>query len=96
MRKSTFGVAALLASSLLATSVMASDLRDTPGDKEETKTAANDAKPGEAKEEAPAQAEKPEAKEKVICRRVRLDASSRRATKVCKTSEQWREFNQRR
>lgn len=39
----------------------------------------------------------PEAKEeKRICRRVKLDISSRRATKVCKTKEEWREFNQRR
>lgn len=36
------------------------------------------------------------AEEKRICRRVRLDASSRRATKVCKTKEEWRLFNQRR
>ncbi|MEP0191094.1 MAG: hypothetical protein ABJP70_10750 [Erythrobacter sp.] len=96
MTKRIIGVAALLASSLLATSVIASDLRDTPGDKEETKATANEAKPDEDKAEAPTQVEKPEAKEKTICRRVRLDASSRRATKVCKTSEEWRKFNQRR
>ena len=39
----------------------------------------------------------PEVKEeKRICRRVKLDMSSRRGTKVCKTADEWREFNQRR
>lgn len=28
-----------------------------------------------------------------ICRHVRLDASSRRKTKVCRTTEEWRELN---
>ncbi|MEL6528668.1 MAG: hypothetical protein AAGK01_05490 [Pseudomonadota bacterium] len=46
--------------------------------------------------EASEEAEKPKAEEKRICRRVRLDASSRRGTKVCKTKDEWREFNQRR
>ncbi len=41
-------------------------------------------------------AEKAKVEDKRICRRVRLDASSRRGTKVCKTKEEWREFNQRR
>ena len=41
-------------------------------------------------------AEKSKVEDKRICRRVRLDASSRRGTKVCKTKEEWREFNQRR
>ena len=36
------------------------------------------------------------AEEKRICRRIRIDVSSRRATKVCKTAEEWRLFNQRR
>lgn len=34
--------------------------------------------------------------EKRICRRVKLDMSSRRGTKVCKTADEWRKFNQRR
>jgi hypothetical protein len=37
---------------------------------------------------APAEAE-PER----ICRYVKLDASSRRKTKVCRTTEEWRELN---
>jgi hypothetical protein len=31
--------------------------------------------------------------EKRICRYVKLDASSRRKTKVCRTTEEWRELN---
>lgn len=31
-----------------------------------------------------------------ICRSVKLDMSSRRKSKVCKTADGWREFNQRR
>lgn len=38
-----------------------------------------------------------EAKEdKRICRRIRVDMSSRRKTRVCLTAEGWRELNQRR
>ncbi len=33
-------------------------------------------------------------KDKRICRHIRADASSRRKTKVCMTSDQWREANQ--
>ncbi len=36
----------------------------------------------------------PEAEEdKRICRRVRADASSRRKTKVCLTTDEWRKYN---
>jgi hypothetical protein len=34
------------------------------------------------------------AEDKRICRRVKLDMSSRRATKVCRTPEEWRDLNQ--
>ena len=59
---------------------------------------------GTTASEAPTNAEAPAAdasapaakEEKRICRRVKLDMSSRRATKVCKTSDEWREFNQQR
>jgi hypothetical protein len=50
------------------------------------------AKAGEAEPEANAEAE--EAKR--ICRRIRVDMSSRRGTRVCMTADEWREFNQRR
>lgn len=46
--------------------------------------------------EEPAAADEPEEAEERICRRVRLDAASRRGTRVCLTREGWREFNQRR
>jgi len=46
--------------------------------------------------EANEDADKTKVEDKRICRRVRLDASSRRATKVCKTKDEWRAFNQRR
>ncbi len=48
--------------------------------------------PAKASEEVEKEAKEP----KRICRRVKLDMSSRRATKVCKTADEWREFNQRR
>ena len=38
-------------------------------------------------------AEEEAKEEKRICRRIRLDMSSRRAERVCKTREEWREFN---
>jgi len=44
---------------------------------------------------APAAVEEPE-EERVICRSIRLDASSRRKTRVCRTAEGWRQLNQRR
>lgn len=55
----------------------------------------------ETSDDKKAQAEKPELKteeetkkeDKRICRYVRLDASSRRKTKVCRTKEGWRELN---
>ena len=50
--------------------------------------------PAPAPIEVPA-IEAPEEEER-ICRRVRTDASSRRATRVCLTREGWRQFNQRR
>lgn len=31
--------------------------------------------------------------EKRICRRIRADASSRRKTKLCLTSDEWRQYN---
>ena len=36
------------------------------------------------------------AEEERTCRYVKLDMSSRRKSKVCKTADEWREFNQRR
>lgn len=33
------------------------------------------------------------ADDKIICRYVKLDTASRRKTKVCRTTEEWRELN---
>ncbi len=51
--------------------------------------------PAAPAQEAPAVEEEAE-EERVICRSIRLDASSRRKTRVCRTAEGWRELNQRR
>ncbi len=64
----------------------------TASDPENEQTATKDMPQAEAGEDA----EEAKVEEKRICRRVRLDAGSRRGTKVCKTKEEWREFNQRR
>lgn len=50
-----------------------------------------------APETAPAPTtEDNEAEEELICRSIRLDMSSRRKTRVCRTEEGWRELNQQR
>ena len=93
--------AALLAAPLLSVSALA----DEPEAKAVAKDNAEkvDLEPTETTADKPVEAAAPavetkesKAEEKRICRRVRLDASSRRATKVCKTKEEWRLFNQRR
>jgi hypothetical protein len=61
--------------------------------------------PTEAPEPAPADAESPKAETKDtaetaeaktederICRHIKLDMSSRRKTKICRTTEEWREL----
>lgn len=81
--------ALLTAAPLLAVSAIAAEPED------ETTDEATQEQAEEAREAAPIVI--PEVKdEKRICRRVKLDMSSRRATKVCKTADEWREFNQRR
>ena len=47
--------------------------------------------PAQVEPEAPAEATAEE--DKRICRYVKLDMSSRRKTKVCRTVEEWRELN---
>lgn len=47
----------------------------------------------EAAKPETAPAEGAEAEDKRICRYVKLDMSSRRKTKVCRTVEEWRELN---
>lgn len=50
--------------------------------------------PPEQPADKPADAAKEEKAEKVICRYIRKDMSSRRKDKVCLTAEQWKEQNQ--
>ncbi|WP_252257715.1 MAG: hypothetical protein ACMUJI_01685 [Erythrobacter sp.] len=50
-----------------------------------------------APDAAPAETtDAPEAEEELICRSIRLDMSSRRKTRVCRTEEGWRQLNQQR
>ena len=51
--------------------------------------------PAETPSEAP-QAEASAQEEELICRSIRLDMSSRRKTRVCRTEEGWRQLNQQR
>lgn len=46
-----------------------------------------------AEQSADEAAEDAVTEEKRICRYVKLDTSSRRKTKICRTSEEWREIN---
>lgn len=72
-------------------------LAEEPGEKNKSEAAvAKASENADAEKPAAIVVPKVEAEEKRICRRVKLDMSSRRATKVCKTKEGWREFNQRR
>ncbi|MDP5103959.1 MAG: hypothetical protein NWP98_08540 [Erythrobacter sp.] len=64
----------------------------------ETPTPATAAASEEAAQQpAPDAGDKPDetanVDDKRICRHVRLDASSRRKTKICRTTEEWRELN---
>lgn len=43
-----------------------------------------------------AEAAEREEEEEIICRSIRLDMSSRRKTRVCRTEEGWRQMNQQR
>ena len=45
-------------------------------------------------EETDAVDDKDKAKEKKICKRISAQAGSRRKTKVCRTREEWKTFNQ--
>ena len=46
-----------------------------------------------AEEEEVEQVETEEVEEKRICKRIAADMSSRRRTKVCKTREEWKAYN---
>jgi len=69
---------------------------------EEAAGVADDAQPEQdtapATVEMPAEssAQEEAGEEELICRSIRLDMSSRRKTRVCRTEAGWRELNQRR
>jgi hypothetical protein len=76
---------AVLAAPLLASAALAAQAAEPENE-------------GETVEEQQAPAEKAEAEDDAaeparICRYVRLDMASRRKTKVCRTTEEWRELN---
>ncbi|MEE4337119.1 hypothetical protein [Erythrobacter sp.] len=92
-------LAALAACTLLAAPALAAPQDASESEAEAEVQAPTNEEGGKAPSQASeAQGETlPEAKEeKRICRRIRLDMSSRRGTRVCKTADEWREFNQRR
>ncbi|MEL7189943.1 MAG: hypothetical protein AAGK17_10365 [Pseudomonadota bacterium] len=83
MKTALFGAAALMLLPVSATAAFGD-----PVSKEEKATNA------EAKtEKSEDQAAETKAEDKVTCRYVRLDTSSRRKTKVCRTKEGWLELN---
>ncbi|MFL0356718.1 hypothetical protein ACI5KX_09575 [Erythrobacter sp. GH1-10] len=96
--KSTLSLIAAPAALFVAAPLFAaSALSPDPQDETSQETAQDQT--DEAKDEKDASASvMPEVKaeEERTCRYVKLDMSSRRKSKVCKTADEWREFNQRR
>ena len=90
------------ASFALAIPALADEPRAQDAETATEQTTEEQAAPAESEqnEAAPAAIEvpavEPVEEEERICRRIRTDMSSRRATRVCMTREEWREFNQQR
>lgn len=59
----------------------------------DTPPAAEETSPQPDAETSDSPAIEPAAEDKRICRYVRLDTASRRKTKLCRTTEEWRELN---
>ncbi len=76
---------ALVAASLLATSALAA--QQAPAEEPETAAPADQTAEKSETAEAPAEAE-PER----ICRYIKLDTASRRKTKICRTTDEWRDL----
>lgn len=99
-------LAAAAAILVFATPVIANPTQDAPAQQqaEQAQPATEESAPAvieipaiTAPDAAPAEtAEAPEAEEELICRSIRLDMSSRRKTRVCRTEEGWRQLNQQR
>jgi len=88
-RSLALGCGLLLAASMASAAGQDASAANTPPAAEET-----------AQQPAPETAESGETagnteavEDKRVCRYVKLDASSRRKTKVCRTTEEWRELN---
>lgn len=80
--------AALLAAPVMTASASANDPEKSPTDQVTTEEGQK-----EDTSETPAKPAAEAKKEKLICRRIKLDMSSRGETKVCQTAAQWREFD---
>jgi hypothetical protein len=83
---------AVLLSGLFATAAFATQSAPAEAPKPAPAEAESDAE--SAKDETKDTAETPEAEpeDERICRHIRLDMSSRRKTKICRTTEEWREL----
>lgn len=88
-RSFALGCGLVLAASIASAAGQDTPAANTPAAAEETaqQPAPETAETGETATAAEA------TEDKRICRHVKLDASSRRKTKVCRTVEEWRELN---
>ena len=92
MKKFTLPLTAA-ALTLVATATFAQDADEQKAGDNDTALGAVATAP-EADDAAEKQRAEEEAREeKRICRRIRLDMSSRRTERVCKTADEWRAFN---
>jgi hypothetical protein len=81
------GLASLLASAAYgAQSAPAAQPEAAPAEQGSDKTEAKDTA------EAPAETSDAKAEDGRICRYIKLDMSSRRKTKICRTTEEWRDL----
>ena len=81
---------ALACGLLFAAATASAAVQDAPA---ATPSAGEETAPPPAPDSTDAKAAEEAAEPERICRHVKLDASSRRKTKVCRTVEEWRELN---
>ena len=79
---------AVLASALFASAAFAA--QQVPAEMAEPAPGEAEAAKGDTKDTAETPEAKPE--DERICRYIKLDMSSRRKTKICRTTEEWREL----
>jgi hypothetical protein len=80
---------AVIAASLLATAALSA--QQTPAEAPENAAPANQVAEKPETAEAPAETGA-EAEPERICRYVKLDTASRRKTKICRTTDEWRDL----